>query len=254
MYKELFDGFRAYGRALQLVAELRLWKYLLVPGLLSLLLGAGMIWLAIGVADDIGGWLAAWYPLEWGRSVVQTVANVFGGLLVLAVGLIIFKNLILALASPFMSPLSEQVERHLTGQPATSFTLSQFSSDLVRGIRISVRLLFRELFFTVLLLLLGLIPVLNSMALASIILVQSYYAGAGNMDFALERHFGVRESVRFVRRYRLLAIGNGAVYVLLLLTGIGFLVALPLGVVAATVETVKRLQAQPNRVAPRFNP
>jgi CysZ protein len=38
--------------------------------------------------------------------------------------------------------------------------------------------------------------------------------------------------VRFVRRNRGLAIGNGTVYLLLLLSVVGFLVALPLATVA----------------------
>lgn len=253
MFKELFDGIRSYARALSLVLELRLWGYVIAPGLLSLFLGAGIIWLAIGAADNIGGWLVSWYPWEWGKEVIEKIANVFGGLLVAAFGLIIFKNLVLALASPIMSPLSEKVERYLTGQPAIPFSLSQFASDLLRGIRISIRLIVREIFFTCLLLLLGLIPIFSPFVAVAIFIVQSYYAGAGNIDFALERHFRVRESVRFVRQHRMLAIGNGIIYVLLLFTGIGFLVALPLGVVAATVETVKRLNIQPKVSDSRFN-
>ena len=62
------------------------------------------------------------------------------------------------------------------------------------------------------------------------------------MDFTLERHFGYRDSVRFARDFRWLAIGNGAAYLLLLFTGIGFLVALPLGTAAATMETVERIE------------
>ncbi len=71
--------------------------------------------------------------------------------------------------------------------------------------------------------------------------MQSYYAGFGNLDFALERHYRYADSVRFVQRNRALALGNGAVFMLLLFTFAGFLVALPLGTVAATIETVKRV-------------
>ncbi len=242
MLKDFFAGIASYGRALQLIPELRLWGYVIAPGILSLLLGGLIIWGAIGISDNIGGWLISLYPLEWGRSVLEKIANVFGGLLVAAVGLIIFKNLVIAIASPIMSPLSEKVEKALTGSAGhVGFSLPQILGDLIRGVRISIRLIIRELFFTFLLFFLGLIPIFSPFVAVAIFLVQSYYAGAGNIDFALERHFRVRESVRFVRRYRGLAIGNGIVYVLLLLTGVGFLAALPLGVIAATVETVKRL-------------
>ena len=52
----------------------------------------------------------------------------------------------------------------------------------------------------------------------------------------------VGESTRFVKRHRWLAIGNGTVFLLLLGTGVGFLVAPPLAAVAGAQETVKRLE------------
>ncbi len=243
--KNFFAGISAYGKALQLISELRLWGYVIVPGIISLLLGAGIIWGAIGVSDDVGSWLISFYPWEWGRGVIEKIANVFGGLLVAALGLILFKNLVIAFASPIMSPLSEKVEKALSNQPPEiKFTFKQVISDIIRGIRISIWLIVRELFFTLLLLIIGLVPIFSPFVAVAIFIIQAYYAGAGNIDFALERHFRVRDSVRFVRNNRLLAIGNGTVYLLLLLTGIGFLFALPLGVIAATVETVKRLEDQ----------
>ncbi len=243
MLKEFIAGFTAYGKTLGLVSELRLWGYVLIPGLISALLGIGIILGAISISDDIGGWLISLYPFEWGRPVLEKVANVFGGLLVAAAGLILFKSLVIAVSSPIMSPLSEKVEKHLTGSPGhVSVTLPEIVSDIVRGVRISIRLIIRELFFTIILLLIGLIPFFSPFVAVAIFIVQAYYAGFGNMDFALERHFRVRDSVRFVRQHRALAIGNGVVYLLLLVTGIGFLFALPLGVIAATVETAKRVE------------
>ena len=64
------------------------------------------------------------------------------------------------------------------------------------------------------------------------------------MDYTLERHFSSRESIRFVKSHRGLAIGNGTVFMFLLMTGFGFLFAPPLAAVAATIETVKRLEPQ----------
>ncbi|HMO39537.1 MAG TPA: EI24 domain-containing protein [Saprospiraceae bacterium] len=249
MFKDFFDGIKAYRRALQLIPELGLWGYVLAPGLISVLLGAGIVWGAISIADDIGGWLLALYPFEWGRATLGKIANVFSGLLVVVLGLIIFKNLVLALSSPIMSPLSEKVERALTqASGPVKFSIARFFRDLLRGIRISIRLIVRELFFTIIVLILGLFPLFAPFAAGILFFIQSYYGGAGNIDFALERHFGVRDSVRFVHRNRALALGNGVVYILLLLSGIGFIVALPLGVIAATAETVKRLDALEHRL------
>ncbi|AEE51720.1 EI24 domain-containing protein [Haliscomenobacter hydrossis] len=235
-------GASAYGRAVQLCFKYRLWIYFLAPALISILLGGGMLYGVWMVSDDLGAWLSGFWPFQWGSKWIDNVAQVFGGLAVGAFGFIIFRNLVLALAGPFMSLLSERVEHHLRGEKSAPFSMSGFLSDLLRGIRISIRLIVRELFFTVLLLLLGLIPGLAMLTTPMIFIVQAYYAGAGNLDFALERHFRVRDSVRFVRQNRGLAIGNGTVYLLLLLSVVGFIVALPLATIAVTVETVKRIK------------
>ena len=64
------------------------------------------------------------------------------------------------------------------------------------------------------------------------------------LDYTLERHLNVRDSIHFVRANRMLALGNGVVFMGLLAIGIGFLIAPPLGTIAATVETVKRLDSK----------
>ena len=242
MIQGFIEGITSYSKALQLISRFRLWGYVWLPGLLSVLLGLAIFGTAWGLSDDIGGWIGQFYPEHWwGGQVVQRIANVFGGLLVLALGLILFKHLVMAIASPFMSFLSEKIEKKMLGAAEVKFTLARAISDLVRGVTIALRNIIRELFFTVLLLLLGLIPLFSPFTAVLIFLVQAFYAGFGNMDFTLERHFRVRSSVRFVRRHRGLAIGNGTVFLLLLFTGVGFLFALPLGTVAATAETIKRL-------------
>ncbi|RMG87738.1 MAG: coproporphyrinogen III oxidase [Bacteroidetes bacterium] len=242
MIRDFLSGMTAYARAWGLISELRLWKFVFIPGILSLLLGGLIVTSAWGLSDDLGGYLIRWYPWEWGRTVIEKIAEIFSGLIVLAGGLIAYKQLILIISAPFMSPLSEAVERHLAGElPDQRFSLVKMGRDLWRGIRLGIRNGFREIMWTVILLILGLIPVFSPFTTAGIFLVQAYFFGFGNMDFTLERHFGVRDSVRFVQRHRWLAIGNGVVTMLLMMTVVGFLFILPFGTVAATIETTKRI-------------
>lgn len=238
MIKGAIQGAFAYLKAIRLVAKHNLWFYVLVPGLLSLLLGGALFSAAWGISDDIGGWLIAFYPFEWGKNILAGVAQAFGGLVVLALGLIVFKYVILIVASPVMSILSEKAERILSGQPSTHpFTLAQMTKDVIRGMRIALRNILRELFLTVVLLIVGLVlPPLSPVTTVGIFLVQAFYAGFGNMDYTLERRYSVADSVAYVKQNRGLAVGNGAVFLLLLFTVVGFLVALPLGTVAAVVE------------------
>jgi CysZ protein len=244
MVKDFISGITSYGAALRHISSHGLWVFILLPGILTVLAGAGVLLLGYGLSDNLGGLLVGIWPWEWGRSVVESIARVFGGLLVVVFGLIIFKQFIMVVCAPILSVLSERVEDQLTGRRSgAGFSFRQITSDILRGLRIALRNIFRELSLTIVLLLLGLIPVFTPFTTAAIFIIQAYYAGFGNMDFALERHFRYRDSVRFVQRYRGLAIGNGAVFIVLLLTFVGFLVALPLSTVAVTIETVKRLEA-----------
>lgn len=242
MAKDLFFSISAYGRAIQHVSKYGLWGYVLLPGLISVLLGAGIIALSWGLSDNLGAIIDNLWVWEVGKSVVGKIAQFFGGLLILILGLVVFKQLAIVISSPLMSVLSEKVENQLVGtSKSDGYSISRAISDIIRSGRLAIRNLIRELFFTVLLLLLGLIPIFSPFTAVLILVLQAYYAGFGNLDFALERHFGYKDTIVFVKKNKLLAIGNGIVYLLMLFSFIGFLFALPLGTVAATIVTVERL-------------
>jgi CysZ protein len=96
---------------------------------------------------------------------------------------------------------------------------------------------------TIPILILGFIPIIGILSSVLLFLVQSFYAGFGNMDYTLERHFAVKKSVRFVKNYSGVAMGNGIVFMLMLFIPIvGVIFVLPLSVTAATTETVRLLK------------
>jgi len=242
MLKGFSAGITAYGKAIQIISKLGLWGYVLIPALISLCLASIIGFSAWNLSDDIGHQLIAWYPWETGYSLVERIGTFFSGILVIALGLMLYKHLTILLSAPFMSPLSEKVENHLIGRPTViHFSIFQMVKDLLRGLRIALRNIIRESFYLVLLLIAGLVPIFSPFTPFLLILVQSFYAGFGNIDYTLERHLKVRQSVRFVRANKGLAIGNGIVFMGLLAIGIGFLIAPPLAAIAATIETTKRL-------------
>ena len=151
----------------------------------------------------------------------------------------------MALSAPFMSPVSEKIEAHLTGVEKHSHRNTSFKEQLWRGIRINIRNLGKELLFTIPLLLLKFIPVVNMFSIVALFLMQAYYAGFGNMDYTLERHFKYRESIKFVGKHKGIAIGNGIVFMLfLLIPVIGVVLVLPMSVTAASLKTVSLLKEQ----------
>ena len=249
MIKNIYKGIRAYGGAFKLIGELGLWSYFGVPMLISFITALLIGFSAWGLSDSIGAFISQIWMWEWGAETFRTVSEVIGGVLVLALGLIIYKHIVMALSAPFMSPVSEKIERHLLGVKHTHRNTSNLS-QLSRGIRINFRNLRKELFLTIPILLISFIPIINIFSSISLFLVQSYYAGFGNMDYTLERHFEVKESVAFVKRNRGVAIGNGIVFMgMLFIPVVGIIMALPLSVTASTIETVKLIEKENREIA-----
>lgn len=244
MITNFLRGFSAYADAIRLTSRFNLWGYVLAPGLLSLFLGIGIFYSAWNASDDIARWLIDFYPWAWGKSTLETIVQVFGGIFVIALGLLLFKHLVLALSAPFMSFLSEKVENRLTGQQIqVPFSAQRAFRDLIRGLTLALRNVVREFFFTFLLFLLGvLLPLLSPVIAVTILGVQAYYAGAGNLDFTLERHRDIRGSITFARANRGLCIGNGTAFLLLLFSIVGFIFALPLATIAGTKTALQSLQ------------
>ena len=245
MIKDILSGIQAYAGAFGLISKLKLWKYFAIPMIISVLTATIIGFTAYGLSDNIGVFLAKIWIWDWGKETVTTITSFIGGLVVLIIGLILYKHIILALSAPFMSPVSEKIEAHINGNLQHTHRKTSFQEQLVRGIRISIRNLSKELLVTIPILLLKFIPLVNIFSTILLFLVQSYYAGFGNMDYTLERHLKYKESIDFVGRNKGFSIGNGIVFMLCLLVPvIGIIVVLPLSVTAASVKTVALLNQQ----------
>ncbi len=243
MLKNILKGIKAYGSSFALISKLKLWKYFFIPILISVITAFVIGFLAYEFSDTIGGYIAKMWVWEWGKEIFVTFSNFIGAVLIVVIGLLLYKHIVMALAAPFMSPVSEKIEAHLTGVPAHSHTNTSFSEQLWRGIRINVRNLVKEILFTIPIMLLGFIPVIGIVSTILLFLMQAYYAGFGNMDYTLERHLKYKDSIQFVENNRGIAIGNGIVFILFLfIPVVGIILVLPLSVTAATVKTVEALK------------
>lgn len=243
MIKQIISGIKAYFGAFSLISKLKLWKFFAIPMLISFVTAIVIFGSAYGLSDNIGGFISRIWIWDWGYETFSTISKFIGGLIIIVIGLILFKHIIMALSAPFMSPVSEKIEAHFTGNPAHSHRDTTFTQQLWRGIRINGRNLLMELLLTIPILLLKFIPIVNIFSTILLFMVQAYYAGFGNMDYTLERHFQYKDSLQFVRKHRGLAIGNGIVFILfLLIPVVGVILVLPLSVTAASTRTVEALQ------------
>ncbi len=245
MFKNILEGIKGYRGALQLISKLKLWKYFAIPILISLITAVLIAVVAYGLSDNIGSYIIKLWKWEVGKEIVLAISNFIGGAIIVVFGFILYKHIIMALSAPFMSPVSEKIEAYLTNRETHSHRNTLFKEQLWRGIRINVRNLFKEIVFTIPILILGFIPLIGIISTVLLFLVQAYYAGFGNIDYTLERHFSYKDSISFVRKHRGVAIGNGIVFMLFLLIPIlGIIFVLPLSVTAASVKTVEILKAE----------
>ena len=245
MIKNILKGIQAYSGALALISKLRLWNFFFIPIVISIITATIIISSAYGLSGNIGRFVARIWVWDFGKDIFIAISTFFGAVFVLAIGLILYKHIVMALSAPFMSPVSEKIEDYLTGIERHNHRNTTFKEQLWRGIRINMRNLGKELLITIPILLLKFIPVVNIFSTVLLVLVQAYYAGFGNMDYTLERHLKYRESILFVRKNKGIAIGNGLVFILfLLLPIIGVILVLPMSVTAASIKTVNLLKEE----------
>lgn len=244
MLKNIFNGIKAYAGAFELISKLKLWQYFVIPIIISVVTATAIGLSAYGFSDNIGQFIAKIWIWDWGKDTFAVISEIFGGILILALGLILYKHIIMALSAPFMSPVSEKIEAHLIGKNHEHRNTT-FGQQLWRGIRINVRNLWMELWLTLVIILISFIPVIGWFTSLLLFVVQAYYAGFGNMDYTLERHFEYKKSVAFVRKHRGIAIGNGIVFILFLFIPIiGVILVLPLSVTAASTKTLELLNSE----------
>ena len=238
-------GLKEYSGAMALISKLKLWRYFIIPILISV-----AIFILIGVeayvlSDNVGSYIAKIWIWDWGKETFSALSNFIGAIVVLIIGLILYKHIVMALSAPFMSPVSEKIEKHFYGDVSHKHRKTTNAEQLIRGIRINIRNLVKELLFTIPILLLKFVPVVNIFSTLALFLIQAYYAGFGNMDYTLERHYNYRESLEFVNRNRGFAVGNGIIFMLFLLIPIiGIIVVLPLSVTAASTKTLKIIHSE----------
>ncbi|MBX2817047.1 MAG: EI24 domain-containing protein [Saprospiraceae bacterium] len=244
MIRDFLYGLSAYGKALTLSSQHRLWSYWLFPALLGMLIAATLLFVTWQGGAVIGGQLVDWYPFERGAEFVSGAAPWIARIISLILGVTIFKYVLLIIVSPFMSLLSERLESILDGGEVTSkFSFGRAISEMWRGIRLAVRNLWRELIFVIFLTLLSFVGPLAVLTAPLIFLIQSYYAGFGNMDFTMERRYSLRSAVHLMRSHRGSAMANGLVFLLLIASLIGILVAPTWSTIAGMLE-VRRLEDQ----------
>src|SRR6187549_1694136 len=146
MLKEIIIAIQSYGKAHRFIKEHKLWKWIIIPGLLYMILFVASMYFFWNTASDAVAYLnnvtglRSWLERMnsgW-ISFLVSFAELVLTLLLLLFYFSLFKYVWLIIGSPLFAWLSEKTEA-LIEERDYPFNLSQLLKDMWRGIRLAVR-------------------------------------------------------------------------------------------------------------------
>jgi CysZ protein len=245
LLKEIIIAIQSYFDAHNFIRKHRLWKWILIPGIIYMLLfavGIYYFWISTGNAVN---WLSEQTGLiPW----LQKQRNEFLSFLFVMIGIMLrlvltffyfslFKYLFLIIGSPVFAYLSEKTAS-IIEEKEFPFSFSQLMKDAWRGTKLALRNSIWQTVYLFFLFLLSFVPLVGWITPLIALFIESYYYGFSMMDYSCERNqMPSSQSVDFIGRHRGLAIGNGLIFYLMHgLIFIGWIAAPAYAVIAATLS------------------
>ncbi|UMP05351.1 EI24 domain-containing protein [Amycolatopsis sp. EV170708-02-1] len=245
--RDFFKGIRMFGRGLGILARSpRLLLIGALPALLTtVLLIGGIVALAFWI-DDLSLLITPfaddWSP-GWRTTIrVAVGVAVFGA--VLAIAMIGFTAITLAVGGPFYEHIAEKVEDDLGGVPG-AVDLSGWRL-LVMGLKDGLVLVLRSLMFTIPLLIAGFIPVVGQTVVPVLLaLVTAWFLVLELIAVPFYRRgMDLKQRRLLLRRHRALALGLGLPVSLLCLIPFAALIVMPVGFVGGVLVAREVLAAE----------
>lgn len=245
MLKEIVIAIESYFKAHRFISKHKLWKWIIVPGILYMVLflvGMYIFWQSSDAAvsyitQSLG--IDKWVHRQ--ASGVLSFLFLMGELMVRLILIFfyfsLFKYLFLIIGSPLFAYLSEKTEAIIEGKEYP-FSFVQLAKDILRGVKLALRNTLWQSVFAISILILSFFPLVGWITPLIMLFVECYYYGFSMLDYSCERHkLSPSESIEFIGKHKGLAIGNGIVFYLMhLLPFVGWVLAPAYAVVAATIS------------------
>lgn len=245
MLKEIVIAIESYFKAHRFIKKHRLWKWIIIPGFLYMLLFLAGMFVFWKSSDAAVTYLTGSLGIDkWVHRQGSDLLSFFFVMGEMMVRLIIiffyfslFKYLFLIIGSPLFAYLSEKTESIIEGKDYP-FSFLQMLNDVYRGIRLALRNTLWQTVFTVSILILSFFPVVGWITPLIMLFIECYYYGFSMLDYSCERHrLSPSESIVYISKHKGLAIGNGMVFFLMHLVPIvGWMLAPAYAVIAATIS------------------
>lgn len=250
MLKEFIISIQAYFKAHQLIKKHRLWKWIIVPGIVyAILFGISMYFFSKS-ANAVIHWLNVETGLQkW----LNTLHDSFIGFLFTLGGIVIwillmllyfslFKYIWLILGAPVFSFLSEKTISILEGNPMVRKPMHYFEL-VIDGIKIAGRNTLWQTTYIISIIFISLLPLFGWVTPIFAGMVECYFYGFSMLNYSYEKYNSSSiKSSTYINRHRGLAIGNGMIFYLMhCVIIIGWVFAPAYAVVAATI-TMKEVE------------
>jgi len=245
LLKEIVIAIDAYFRAHKFISRHRLWRWIIIPGILyTVLFVSGMYFFVVssnGAVSYLFEFIGINRWLEQQKSGLLSFTVMMGGIMVRLLLVFLyfsfFKYVFLIAGSPLFAYLSEKTEAILEGKDFP-FNFRQLLKDIVRGISLALRNALWQTVYTISVLILSFFPVIGWITPVIALFIECYYYGFSMLDYSCERHkLSPAQSVAFVGSHRGLAIGNGLLFFMMhFIPVIGWVLAPAYAVVAATLS------------------
>lgn len=245
MLKEIIIAVQSYLKAHRFIRQHKLWKWILIPGLIYALLFFFSMYFFGKSASYVIELLTVKTGLKaWVDSVKSDVLGFFfalGGIMVWLILMLLyfswFKYLWLILGSPIFGYLSEKTESIIEGKDYP-FSFAQLMKDIARGVKLAIRNALWQTIYAIVLLILSFIPLVGWIVPLVALFVECYYYGFSMLDYSCERQkLSPSQSIEFITKHKGLAIGNGLVFYLMHgVIIIGWILAPAYAVIAATLS------------------
>lgn len=234
---QLANGVRDIGRGFAaLRAHPRLWKYVLAPALISLVIYGALIAGAVAIAHPLIARLTGYLP-SFLSGLAGGLITIILGVALAVIALFLFVSIAGIVAGPFCEALSEHLEEALTGRPAAPFSLATFLHGLGLAVAHGLRRLLASLWGLALVFLVGWIPVVGTIAAIALGGYLTANAAAYDCYDAVlgRRNLAYRAKLAYLGEHRARTLGLGVGVAAMMLVPVVNLIALGLGSAGATV-------------------
>jgi CysZ protein len=244
MLKEFIISIQSYFKAHELIKAHKLWKWIIVPGILyAILFGTSMYFFSKS-ANEVIQWLNVETGLQkWLTSLEDswigflfTIGGVIIWIILMLLYFSLFKYIWLILGAPVFSYLTQRTISILDNTPMVSEP-KLYINLIVDGIKMAARNTLWQTVYVFSIIFISLLPLFGWVTPLLAGLVECYFYGFSMLNYSYEKfNRSAVNSSTFINQHRGLAIGNGMVfYMMHCVIVIGWIFAPAYAVIAATI-------------------